>query len=84
MKLKLIQTCGACPEQYDVFTEDEMKVGYLRLRHGYFSARYPNSSGIEVYGSETVGDGSFISEEERKLHLKRAKKAIKKELKKEN
>jgi len=32
-KLTLNKTCGACPEQYDVFLEGE-NVGYMRLRHG--------------------------------------------------
>jgi len=34
---KLVLTCGACPEQYDVFKNGQ-QVGYLRLRHGFFSA----------------------------------------------
>ena len=34
---RLILTCGACPEQYDVFDGDR-QVGYLRLRHGHFRA----------------------------------------------
>ena len=34
---KLVQTCGACPEQYDVYEGDE-EVGYMRLRHGHFHA----------------------------------------------
>ena len=59
----LKQTCGACPEQYDVFKGDE-QVAYFRLRHGYFSARVPNHSGDEVYGSGSmIGDGCFDSDE---------------------
>jgi len=79
----LVKTCDACPEQYDVFHKKEL-VGYLRLRYGYFSASFPNSSGKEVYKSP-IGDsltGEFTNEKERKFHLKAAKKAIKKELKK--
>ncbi|MDB4286337.1 hypothetical protein N9933_03455 [bacterium] len=70
-QLKLEQTCGACPEQYDVFFEDE-NIGYLRLRHGYFSASYKGKS---VYSANTIGDGMFDTSE-RKKHLKKAKKAI--------
>ena len=29
--LKFVCTCGACPEQYDVFDGEEM-AGYVRLR----------------------------------------------------
>ena len=39
LEIKLIQTCGACPEQYDAFIGEE-QVGYLRLRHGYFRWQY--------------------------------------------
>ena len=37
MTLHLVNTCDACPEQYDVFRGEE-KVGYLRLRWGSFTA----------------------------------------------
>lgn len=62
MKLKLIQTCGACPEQYDAFTEDGQKIGYLRLRHGYFFVDYLPSSQT-IYDAYPRGDGCFESDE---------------------
>lgn len=74
--LKLVMTCGACPEQYDVFDEAGREVGYLRLRHGYFAARCPNSDGEEVYHASPLGDGVFDSEEEREYHLRFAVDAI--------
>lgn len=77
-KIELKLTCPACPEQYDAFFEDN-NVGYLRLRHGYFRAEY---KGEIVYDSNTIGDGSF-EYEERKKHLKKAKKAIYKAIKNE-
>ncbi len=70
-RFKLVQTCGACPEQYDVYFEDR-KVGYLRLRHGYFRAEY---RGIEVFGIGTRGDGIFEDGERTKL-LNKACQAI--------
>lgn len=81
--MRLQKTCDACPEQYDVYHGDK-KVGYLRLRWGYFSARVNGTMGKEVYGAP-IGDGKltgqFTDEEEREYHLDRAKKAIKEELK---
>jgi hypothetical protein len=71
MKLRLIQTCGACPEQYDVYLGDE-EIGYMRLRHGHFRAEYKRTI---VYSASTVGDGLF-EQEERKRHLNLACKAI--------
>jgi len=68
-QIKLEQTCGACPEQYDAFFEGK-KVGYLRLRHGYFRAEH---NGETVYGTNTIGDGIFDCDE-REKHLKKAKK----------
>ncbi len=57
----LLQTCGACPEQYEVF-RDEKNVGYLRLRHGsfYALAYLENGEGERVYDTCACrGDGIF-------------------------
>jgi hypothetical protein len=80
--IKLIKTCDACPEQYNAFNGQGKLVGYLRLRHGYFSVRYPNSSGKEIYNANPTGDGLF-DYDERDFFLKEAVKAIKKEIKNE-
>lgn len=74
---ELVQTCGACPEQYDVFLDNE-KVGYLRLRHGYFTVSYPYAGGKCVYEAEPDGDGIF-AEYEREEYLTEAIQAIDKE-----
>lgn len=70
-EIQLEETCSACPEQYDAYYNG-VQIGYLRLRHGYFRAEYLNEV---VYSSNTIGDGSF-EYDERKKHLKKAKKAI--------
>jgi hypothetical protein len=70
-QLRLKMTCGACPEQYDVFNGDD-QVGYMRLRHGYFRAEY---RGTVVYEANPNGDGCF-REDERTYHLNRACLAI--------
>ena len=74
-KYCLVLTCGACPEQYDVFDESDKNVGYLRLRHGWFNAKYPDVGGEDVYGSVTIGDGEF-HDSERLTQLQNAIKAI--------
>lgn len=74
---RLICTCSACPEQYDVFddaTGDQ--IGYLRLRHGYFRADVPDCGGETVYESEPNGDGVFDNDEERERELANAIAAI--------
>lgn len=71
LKVKLIRTCGACPEQYDGYIDGE-KVAYLRLRHGYFQVEY---KGKVVYSSSPNGDGIFTFEE-RDNELTNACKAI--------
>ena len=79
--LKLIQTCGACPEQYDVYNEEGIQVGYLRLRWGHFSAQCyvsPFNSPI-VYEADTIGDRLF-DPSERAYHLDLACKHILAEL----
>lgn len=72
---KLVNTCYACPEQYDVF-KGERQVGYLRLRHGFFTADYPDVGGREVYGAQPEGDGLFANAQERETHLRYAIAAI--------
>lgn len=76
---KLICTCGACPEQYDVFDSSGKKVGYLRLRHGRFRADFGDCGGETVYESQTRGDGVF-DDDERMVELGRAVEAINKRL----
>lgn len=74
-KIRLEQTCGACPEQYDAFhSVTGEKIGYLRLRHGYFRAEY---KGDIVYETYPRGDGCFESDE-RDQYLHRACESIRK------
>ena len=61
-ELELIKTCSACPEQYDVLLGAE-RVGYMRLRHGYFYASVPDVGGRIVYEAEPNGDGCFEPDE---------------------
>jgi hypothetical protein len=72
---RLVLTSFACPEQYDVYDGDK-KVGYLRLRHGQFTAEAPDCLDEMVYASETQGDGIF-EEAERMPELRKAIAAIK-------
>jgi hypothetical protein len=72
---KLVCTCRACPEQYDVFEQDGKKVGYLRLRHGTFRADAPSCGGDTVYSSMPRGDGIF-DDDEREKELTNAVEAI--------
>lgn len=78
MNFKLEQTCFACPEQYDVYLDGE-QVGYLRLRHGYFRADFPDCGGKTVYTANPNGDGMF-DYDEREYYINEALKAIAKEL----
>lgn len=72
---KLVQTCGACPEQYHVLKNDK-QVGYLRLRHGWF---YAECGDTTVYEGSPKGDGIF-EPNERSFFLYEAIKAIEKHL----
>ncbi|MNY14590.1 hypothetical protein D3C86_1477750 [compost metagenome] len=72
--IQLIETCGACPEQYDALY-DGKDVGYLRLRHGHFYVECPNIGGKTVYAADPEGDGCFV-EEEREYYLTSARQAI--------
>ena len=72
--IRLVLTCGACPEQYYAF-EGDKQVGYLRLRHGCFTVECPDCGGDEVYSASPVGDGIF-EEDERDYYLRFAVDAI--------
>ena len=68
--LEFKQTCGACPEQYDVF-KDGKQVGYVRLRWGNLSCRYPDHNGDAIY-AESFDDawkGGFDDANERNKYL---------------
>jgi hypothetical protein len=76
--LELRRISFACPEQYDVY-EDDRQVGYLRLRHGNFTASYPDYEGSVVYQHCPDGDGIF-EDNERLYQLTKAIEAIKNKL----
>lgn len=82
MKIKnyeFVQTCGACPEQYDVFDENDNQVGYVRLRCGSLYAQCPDVDGVTVYSVDLDHDGGyFSSDEERIQHLNDIAEAISK------
>lgn len=59
---RLELTCGACPEQYDVYAGDQM-VAYFRLRHGHFRVHCPDYGGEIVYEASPKGDGLFARDE---------------------
>lgn len=75
MKLTFVQTCPACPEQYDAIDETGQQVGYLRLRHGRFRVDYPTNGGTTIYEAQPHGDGLF-EDEERTFYLQQAYQAI--------
>lgn len=52
--VKLEQTCGACPSQWDACTDDGIGI-YIRYRWGYLSA-YVWETKEYLYG-EQIGDG---------------------------
>lgn len=67
-------TCGACPEQYDVFLDGE-KVAYLRLRHGTFRVDVPDCGDETIFEGAPQGDGIF-NRDEREVWLTRAINAV--------
>jgi hypothetical protein len=71
VKFELVQTSRAWPEQYDVYLDGE-EIGYMRVRHGYYSAEY---KGVEVFCSYIDGDG-FFDDGERDFYLRRGLGAI--------
>lgn len=77
--LKLVKTCDAYPEQYDVYYKDIYVVGYLRLRNGNFTVTFPNVFGIKILSEQPKGDGCF-DDDEREHYLSMALNSINKNL----
>lgn len=75
LPLKLICTCEACPEQYDVMLGD-VEVGYLRLRHGLFFAQCPTVGGDIVYKVVLENSDGCFTDEDKAIHLPAALLAI--------
>lgn len=72
--LEIKMTCGACPEQYEVFKNGN-QVAYYRLRHGGFRVDFPNVRGETIYEAEPNGDGMF-DDNERLIYLARAMRIV--------
>ena len=75
-ELTLTQTCGACPEQYDLVDRSGKCFAYFRLRNGYFTVKCPDVGGDWVYGARPDGDGCFMPYE-REEYLNDAIQAVK-------
>lgn len=76
-QFNFVQTCEACPEQYDVFLDGDL-VGYVRLRWGELYCTYPNVMGKQVY-TYSMGDGitgAFRTDDERNFHLEEIAKSL--------
>lgn len=63
-------TCGACPEQYDVFRGDE-QIAYVRLRFGRLRVDAPDVGGETIYirDFDDGYKGMFADEAERVKYL---------------
>jgi hypothetical protein len=68
--IKLIKTCNACPEQYDVYLNN-MQLGYLRLRWGFFRVDYLFCGGEQLYVKDFMDEfkGNFKDDIERRRYL---------------
>lgn len=75
MGYTLLLTCNACPEQYNVLL-DGQQVGYLRLRHGHFTAEHPDVQGELVYKTEECKGNGIFDDDEREQFLHNAIVAI--------
>lgn len=61
---KLVLTCFACPEQYDVFDPEGTQVGHIHLKRGTLRVHYPDYGGRLLFETKMVnGDGIFDVDE---------------------
>ena len=73
-------TCGACPEQYDVFRGDK-QVAYVRLRWARLRVDVPDVGGETIFLHDFPEEykGIFANEDERAHWLKKVAEAINKQ-----
>lgn len=58
----LEETCGACPESWNVYTEEDGYLGYLYVRHGSYTVW--DTGDNQVYCNRDIkGDGLFDYDE---------------------
>ena len=83
-ELDFRETCGACPEQYDVF-KGGRQVGYVRLCWGTVTCDYPYCGGDTIYfhSFDTGWKDCFDGPEERETYLNRIAAAIRAALEQE-
>ena len=81
-KLRFEKTCSAYPEQYDVF-KGAKQVVYIRLRHGYLEAYYPDNHGERIYNHsfDDKQKGYFDDEDERTVYLNKIGEILMKKIK---
>ena len=79
--LVFVETCGASPEQYEVFDSNGNQVGYVRLRFGYLRVDYPDSGGEVIY-DHLFSDGwkGMFTKYEREHYLKEIAEVISKRI----
>lgn len=72
--ISMRMTCGACPEQYDMYYNGSY-VGYFRLRHGSYSVWDSNQIN-DLYRASPYGDGCFDDDNEREFFLTMGQLAV--------
>lgn len=79
MKFYFVNTCYACPEQYDVYRDNGQICAYVRLRWGNLYAEYPSIDGEVIYNTHFSDNfkGNFDNDSERDYYLKEISEAIK-------
>jgi len=76
-EITLVQTCWACPAQWDAFYNKKM-VGYIRFGGGYVSVECPDVGGELVYSMQTEDrmQGMFYTDAEENAFLSKALDSI--------
>lgn len=71
MKMFFLNTGLECPEQYDIYDEQKVHRGYVRLRWGRLTVKYPDACGKVLLDTDAFdGYGSFNNPAERKAYFK--------------
>ena len=68
--LRFVETSIMCPEQYDVYNENNQAIGYVRLRFGELTARLQGEEEpIYLFDFEEEYLGEFPTDDDFEFHM---------------
>lgn len=66
-KYKVVRTCDACPEQYDIYDKDGHQVAYVRERWEHLTVECPDCGDILVFSADLTDEKQCVKDFEKEI-----------------